>query len=431
MQRALVGAATAEPEAERSGDTKFGCETNDGAASVSPGAAVKPQHGGGGDEDAPMFDCFSEAPKVVAVKELLADLVGDATADADYELLVDKCLVHICSAYCRCHQSVGRAPKKNSDAATAPEKSTGAATGTVAKAKGNKLYKAWCREMFGDISEGETQAVGKPPRQRPALVLEHERVRLEMERDHPKLVQNARIIVQSWRANVDSALVIDRNADRITSYITSHMYKGTATTKELVGEWKRICKSAPPGGSVRSLAAKLTPAPLRTRWRLRWRTIHRVVPCIGYRRRSRTSGSPALSKWTPVVQRSRNSTGSSAWRGATKTRFKPSQATRQRTSNTSPTFTGCWSIPNGRPCEKYAKFVLVVFLPGSWSSDYDPLLWEPTYSEAVEWWLHATDDARSPPRQPIQRLGLFFQVPRRRDSASLVVGDRARQPRGH
>ena len=74
--------------------------------------------------------------------------------------------------------------------------------------------------MFGEIPEGKSQAAGKPARDAPALVTECGRVRLEMRRDHPMLVQHIRIVLQAWRANADSALIVDQCIDKIVRYIT-------------------------------------------------------------------------------------------------------------------------------------------------------------------------------------------------------------------
>ena len=69
--------------------------------------------------------------------------------------------------------------------------------------------KRWCRMLFGDIQEGNKQADGKKPYREPAIVNEMGRDRLELRRDHPFLVQHIRAVVQGWRANADSALIIE------------------------------------------------------------------------------------------------------------------------------------------------------------------------------------------------------------------------------
>ena len=239
--------------------------------------------------------------------------------------------------------------------------------------------------MFGNIPEGVTQAVDKPPRQRPALVLEHGCVCLEMERDQPNIVQNVRIIVQSWRANADSALEVDRNVDRIIRYITSYMCKGTATTKELVGEWKNIGDGAPPDAPLRSLASRLAPKAGVTKDLMASEMAHHLSGGPMYRT-SQEIKDFGLSGAKQVDAGGTEESQLDRFLGVARRNQNKFQTLASYASNDFEhvaNFTGCWPIPTGWPCEKYAKFVLMIVLPGSWSSNYDLLLWEPTYSAAV------------------------------------------------
>jgi predicted type IV restriction endonuclease len=67
------------------------------------------------------------------------------------------------------------------------------------------------------------QAIGKPQRVKPELVEESGRVRLEMRRDHPKLVQHVRALVQAWRMNVDVQLLVDQCVLKLVKYICGYM----------------------------------------------------------------------------------------------------------------------------------------------------------------------------------------------------------------
>jgi hypothetical protein len=81
----------------------------------------------------------------------------------------------------------------------------------------------------------------KVVRSSPALVKDRNgSLRLEMERDHPVLVQHSRIHTQGWRTNGDVSLILSKgespSVDDILAtekYITGYACKGNETTGSL------------------------------------------------------------------------------------------------------------------------------------------------------------------------------------------------------
>jgi hypothetical protein len=59
---------------------------------------------------------------------------------------------------------------------------------------------------------GTTSNPGKELRSSPALVKDrHGSLRLELERDHPTLVQHSRYHTQAWRANGDVSVILSKS----------------------------------------------------------------------------------------------------------------------------------------------------------------------------------------------------------------------------
>lgn len=79
----------------------------------------------------------------------------------------------------------------------------------------------------------------KPARSSPAIVKDRNGLlRLEIERDHPVLVQHSKIHTQGWRANKDFSLILFKGGSANTSvdiittekYITRYACKGNEPT---------------------------------------------------------------------------------------------------------------------------------------------------------------------------------------------------------
>ena len=147
----------------------------------------------------------------------------------DHILLTNKINIHKCSDFCW---------KKNK--------------------KGDKV----CRMEFGTEREP-----GKPLREIPAIVNDKNGcLRLEMKRDHPRMVQHSRIHTQAWRANGDISLILSKShpsspaiSEIIAAekYVSGYACKGNQSTGALTEIFKDLAYATDEDSSVGSLCTKL------------------------------------------------------------------------------------------------------------------------------------------------------------------------------
>jgi hypothetical protein len=203
-------------------------------------------HPAGKDEDGdPRKDLWpppeGSAPPPPEKTNPLVKLLMDVSASQeslleDHLLLTNRMNIHRCSDYCL------RNPRN--------QKSSGS----------NKV----CRMEFGD-----TSSPGKPTRASPALVKDKNGLlRLEMERDHPLLVQHSRYHTQGWRANGDISLILSKSSPENPSveeiiatekYITGYACKGnepTGATVDLFNDMVNTADEAT-GSTAKTLVTKL------------------------------------------------------------------------------------------------------------------------------------------------------------------------------
>ena len=128
--------------------------------------------------------------------------------------------------------------------------------------KKNRRGEKICRLKFGQ--EG---SAGKPLRDSPAIVKDKNgSMRMEMVRDHPRLVQHSSIHTQAWRANGDISLILSRSnpltpsiADilPVEKYVTGYACKGNEGTGAMGNLFKDMASSADSDASVSSLCTSL------------------------------------------------------------------------------------------------------------------------------------------------------------------------------
>lgn len=100
-----------------------------------------------------------------------------------------------------------------------------------------------CRCGAGEEeTENECDTPGFPHRDQPAIEVDHKHsTKLNMPRNHSRVVQSSTDMLQTWRANCDVQILI-YNSDpktpdvadiaRVTDYIVAYSCKGNATMKE-------------------------------------------------------------------------------------------------------------------------------------------------------------------------------------------------------
>ena len=121
-----------------------------------------------------------------------------------------------------------------------------------------------CRMEFGSVEKP-----GKPLRSEPAIVKDKNNCdRLELERDHPMLVQHSQFHTQGWRANGDISLILSRSSpddpsvDEIMAtekYVSGYACKGNESTGSLVDLFNDMANAADEtaGATAKSLCTKL------------------------------------------------------------------------------------------------------------------------------------------------------------------------------
>ena len=198
---------------------------------------------GTNEQGEPRKDCWpppeGTAPAPPEEKNPLVKLLTDIcdtqeTLLEDYLLLCNRINIHRCSDYCL------RPPKS--------------------KYSTEKI----CRMDFGTLT-----SPGKVPRPVPAIVKDkHGSLRLEMQRDHPMLVQHSRIHTQGWRANGDISLILSKSQPEcpdvediiaVETYVSGYACKGNQPTGAVVDLFHDLVRSASEdnGATTKSLVSKL------------------------------------------------------------------------------------------------------------------------------------------------------------------------------
>ncbi|CAC5413965.1 unnamed protein product [Mytilus coruscus] len=121
-----------------------------------------------------------------------------------------------------------------------------------------------CRMEFGTSLNP-----GKPLRDCPAIVKDRNgSLRLEMERDHPNLVQHSQIHTQAWRANGDISLILSKSGPdnpsvneiiAVEKYVSGYACKGNEPTGTVADLFNDMVNSADQttGSTTKSLCTKL------------------------------------------------------------------------------------------------------------------------------------------------------------------------------
>ena len=180
------------------------------------------------------------APAPPEEKNPLIKLLWDVSGSQDslledHLLLTNRFNIHRCSDYCL------RTPKSK-------------------KHQNEKV----CRMEFGTAS-----SPGKTLREQPEIVKDRNgSLRLELERDHPMLVQHSRFHTQGWRANGDISLILSKSnpdnpsVDEILAcekYITGYACKGgepTGAVADLFNDFVN-CADDSTGATPKSLCTRL------------------------------------------------------------------------------------------------------------------------------------------------------------------------------
>ena len=180
------------------------------------------------------------APSPSEEKNPLVKLLMDASETQesvveDLFLLTNRINLHRCSSYCL------RNPRGN----------------------GSNKTKV-CRLEFGTVENP-----GKLLRSKPEIVKDKNKCdRLELERDHPMLVQHSKYHTQGWRANGDISLILSRSnpddpsVDEIMAtekYVTGYACKGNESTGSLVDLFNDLANAADEsaGATAKSLCTSL------------------------------------------------------------------------------------------------------------------------------------------------------------------------------
>ncbi|XP_064619450.1 uncharacterized protein LOC135482899 [Lineus longissimus] len=166
-----------------------------------------------------------------ATKMLMDVCESKATLLDDHLQLTNRINMHMCSDYCLRH------------------------------VRGKKVRV--CRMGFGTEEEP-----GRELRDVPAIVLDHNRnKRLEMERDHPSMVQHSRLHIQAWRANGDLSIIVSESQPENPSineiiatekYVSGYACKGNEPTGAVADIFKDMVNSADSAiTDAKSLCSKL------------------------------------------------------------------------------------------------------------------------------------------------------------------------------
>ena len=126
----------------------------------------------------------------------------------------------------------------------------------------NKGGKKVCRMEFGS-----TEAPGKELRDAPAIAKDKNgSLRLELERDHPNLVQHSQVHTQGWRANGDVSIILSQSHPSNPSvseivatekYVSGYACKGNEGIGSSVDLFNDMVNTADTSATANSLCTKL------------------------------------------------------------------------------------------------------------------------------------------------------------------------------
>ena len=133
--------------------------------------------------------------------------------------VVNKCMLHGCSAYCL------RPDRRVNDNSNEPP---------VLK----------CRFHYGEYDRKTKTSSGKDL-SLDARITTGDNPRYEGPRDHPRLVQHVAARPLSWLANCDSSLIVHQNLLALNNYLTGYACKGAKTTAEMISTFKTILDQSP------------------------------------------------------------------------------------------------------------------------------------------------------------------------------------------
>lgn len=124
-------------------------------------------------------------------------------------------------------------------------------------------------EKIYQMEFGSLKEPGKPLRDSPAIVKDKNgSLRLELQRDHPMLVQHSQHHTQGWRANGDISLILSKSGpdspsvDEIIAterYVSGYACKGSESTGSLVDLFNDTANASDKasGATAKSLCTKL------------------------------------------------------------------------------------------------------------------------------------------------------------------------------
>jgi len=106
--------------------------------------------------------------------------------------------------------------------------------------KGRKKGKRYCRAGAGDEqTKDQCDTPGFQLREKPAIVMDDRQfLKLEMPRNHLRLVQTPLHVLRSWRGNCDIKILLYRSASgqpdpeeiaNVTDYVVAYACKGNET----------------------------------------------------------------------------------------------------------------------------------------------------------------------------------------------------------
>lgn len=129
--------------------------------------------------------------------------------------------------------------------------------------KGYCIVKNNCKQHFGKLREDGTTGGKESHGDRcfnARLVSTSVKTRLELKRDHPRMLQHNRWKTQGWRANTDSQLITCLNPSEILAledYLCQYQCKGAVTTDEMSSVFKKVVTAAEDSTNAKQLAQRM------------------------------------------------------------------------------------------------------------------------------------------------------------------------------
>ena len=168
-------------------------------------------------------DGEKEKPKVHPAAKLLRDVVSHRE---DAIELVNMVMLHVCSSkYC--------------------------------------INNKKCKMHFGAVGD-DGQTSGKECSNKPGLVGTKKRTRLELSRDHPRMMQHMKWTLPIWRANTDMQLITMMEVQKfrqglldIEDYLCSYMCKGGSSSDEMRQIFRKLINGASDMANAKQLAQRL------------------------------------------------------------------------------------------------------------------------------------------------------------------------------